>query len=432
MKTPVLIVSILLLLSGISAVSAASVVSATNPQDAAALVYVSGYESSPAVFYPGESGTVTVHVTNAANASVSLSQPNLIDPDIHVTNQGAFSTATTIGPGVTMDYHFVITAPSGDGTYFPLFSVSSDIMGAHPTSSQLKMKVDSTNIRASISSQPDVFSVSKKDTVNVSIVNPRLGDISDVLITETDSATDVSPSEKFVGALPAGGSVEVPFKVTPAGTDKITFMISFRNGDNRHSTSVVLPLNIGEDKTAALPIINNVELVNNGGYYTLTGDVTNSGVTDATGLVLTTDSPVKPVEPYSSYVVGALASNDFNSFTLTFTSGDLAAVPVLIQWKDSAGNTFTTTKKLDLRSLASGTGSLSKASGSSVSSSSSATRSATAGGPPGGGGLFSFGGSRAGGLSAFYPLIAGGILLIIAVVVWMKRKWIVTKLRKKQ
>jgi hypothetical protein len=435
MKTQVLVVSILLLLSGISAVSAASVVSATNPQDAAALVYVSGYESSPAVFYPGETGTVTVHVTNGANASVSVSQPNLIDPAIHINNQGAFTTSMNIGPGATTDYNFVITAPGSDGTYFPLFTVSPNTYLAQSINSQLKLKVDSTNVRGSISTQPDVFSISKKDTVNVSVVNPRLGEIKDVLITESDSITDVSPTEKYIGTIPAGGSVEVPFKILPAGADTVTFTISFRNGDNVHATKVSLPLNIGTDKTAALPIINNVELVNNGGSYTLTGDVTNSGVTDATGLVLTTDTPAKPVEPYSSYAVGALASNDFSSFTLTFASGDLAAVPVLILWKDSEGNTFTTTKKLDLRSLASGTGSLSRTSGSSVSSSSSATRSSTAGGaggPPGGGGLFSIGGSRAGGLSSFYPLIAGGVILIIAVVLWMKRKWIVAKLKKKQ
>jgi hypothetical protein len=81
------IISILLLISGISAVNGAltngNTVAVTDPLDAAALMYVSGYDASPAVFYPGETGTVTVHVTNAANTSVSVSQPDLMDPHFH-------------------------------------------------------------------------------------------------------------------------------------------------------------------------------------------------------------------------------------------------------------------------------------------------------------------------------------------------------------
>jgi hypothetical protein len=215
----------------------------------------------------------------------------------------------------------------------------------------------------------------------------------------------------------------------------VTFNVSFRNGDNVHATSTVLPLNIGTDKTAAVPVINNVALVSSGNSYTMTGDVTNAGVTDATGMILTVGSPANPVEPYSSYAVGSLTSNDFSSFTLTFTANDLSAVPVIVQWKDANGNSFKTTTTLDLRSLASGTGTGSRSgSGGSTSGAGSSTTgsaaSRTGGGAPGGGGLFSFGGSRGGGLSSFYPLIAGGVVIIIAIVLWIKRKWIVAKFRK--
>src|SRR5512137_2684405 len=112
MKIQCIIVSVLLLMSGISAVNAASAsVTAvstysgnaasissntaivTNPLDAAAQMYVSGYEISPAVFYPGETGTVTVYVTNAANTSLWVSQPNLMDTHLKIINSNAFATA---------------------------------------------------------------------------------------------------------------------------------------------------------------------------------------------------------------------------------------------------------------------------------------------------------------------------------------------------
>ena len=83
----------------------------------------------------------------------------------------------------------------------------------------------------------------------------------------------------------------------------------------------------------------------------MTGDVTNAGITDASGLVLYVGAPATPIQPYANYAVGALASDDFSSFTLSFTTNDLSAIPVTIQWKDANGNTLTTTQTLDLRSL---------------------------------------------------------------------------------
>jgi hypothetical protein len=435
MKSRFILMSFLVLLLCCAAASAASIsgntVAVTNPQDAAALVYVSGYDLNPDVFYPGESGTITVHITNAANTSVSVSQPDFIDPNIRLVNKGAFTTSTSIGPGATVDYNFIVTADGVDGTYFPLFTVSTNAFGSGAVHSQIPLKVDSTDVRASISRKPDTFSLEKTDTVNVSVVNPRLGDISDVLIVASGTGSDLSPEEKYVGSIPAGGSAEVPFAITPHQQSDVIFNVSFRNGDNKHATSVILPLNIGVDKTASVPVINNVAITSSGNTYTLTGDVTNAGITDASGLILTTDAPAHAVEPYSSYAVGALASNDFSSFTLTFTATDLSAVPVTVQWKDADGNTFTTTKTLDLRSLvaSSGTGSRSSG-GSGISATGSAASRAGAGGPGGGGGLFSFGGSRGGGLSSFYPLIAGGVIIIIAIVLWFKRKWIKAKFRK--
>jgi hypothetical protein len=454
MKNRIIIVSILLLLIGISAVSAASTSTSTassassqsattvtatitSAQDAASQLYISGYEVNPEVFYSGETGTVTVHVTNGATSAVSVSQPDLMDPNVNIINKGSFISATSIGPGATADFNFVIRVDGEDGTYFPLFTVSTTAYGGQAVHTLVKVKIDSTDVRTSISKKPQTFSLEKTDTVNVSVVNPRLGDISDVLIVASGTGSDLSPSEKYVGSITAGDSAEVPFAITPHQQSDVTFNVSFRNGDNEHTTSVVLPLNIAEDKSAAVPVINNVALVSSSGSYTMTGDVTNAGVTDATGMILSVGAPAHPVEPYSSYAIGALASNDFSSFTLTFTANDLSAVPVTIQWKDSDGNTFTTTKTLDLRSLSDSGSSSSRYSSSGGSSSgtgstttSSASSRAGAGSPGGGGGLFSFGGSRGGGLSAFYPLIAGAGILIIAIILWMKRKWIKAKFRK--
>jgi hypothetical protein len=45
--------------------------------------------------------------------------------------------------------------------------------------------------------------------------------------------------------------------------------------------------------------------------------------------------------------------------------------------------------------------------------------------------MFGCGGTRGGGISSFYPVIAGGIIIVIGIVVYIKRKWIAAKLKKK-
>ena len=82
-------------------------------------------------------------------------------------------------------------------------------------------------------------------------------------------------------------SVAIPFTVVADHESNLTFHITYENGDVDHSTEVVLPVKFENDKTAAVPVVNNIVLVSKGTYYELTGDITNTGITDAKGLVVT-------------------------------------------------------------------------------------------------------------------------------------------------
>ncbi|WP_292346590.1 MULTISPECIES: hypothetical protein [unclassified Methanoregula] len=340
------LISILLLFAGSAVASAAqssggTMISVTNPLDAAALVYVSGYEISPEVFYPGETGTVTVYVTNAANTSVSVSQPNLIDSHLKVINIGDFATATSIGPGETIEFNFVVTATGSDGTYLPLFTVSTNVYGASAIHSQIKLRIDSSDVRASISLKPDRFSLDTKDRVNVSVVNSRSGNITNVLIVPETVGATVSPDESFAGNLGAGQSVQVPFFITPKKDTTVTFHVSFKNGDNRHTTDVVLPVVLGDNKQGAEIVINNIESTSTGSTFTLKGDVTNNGLTAARSVLVTVGSPATPVDPNPEYAIGNLEPDDFSSFEVTYSKTGPGAVPLIVRFKDSDGNMFS-------------------------------------------------------------------------------------------
>ncbi|MGD0534437.1 MAG: hypothetical protein ABR999_03210 [Methanoregula sp.] len=420
--------------SGSSSVSASTTLSA---EQALSQVYVSSVTVDPQEFYPYEQGTITVQVTNSGTQSVAFEDADILNSNIYIEDEthNPYQSMAYLGPGTTMTYTFQVVAKPPEGTYFPVFTLASRDAGSlrYP----IMVKIDSTPIALSFSLKPDNFALHSTDNVNLTINNPREGDITNVVITPEGTGFGITPDTVYLASVPARSSVNVPFAITPDQETTVNFSIQYDNGPmNPHSATISLPLNIGPSKTAANPVINDLALTATGNSYQLTGDVTNTGITDATGVTLSTGAPVQPVDPYAQYAVGSLTSNDFSSFTLTFTGQDLSAVPITVTWKDANGNTLSTVQSFDLRSLVSTYGTGSTRSGSSGSGS---TGSTTAGGTStagyggaarGGGGLFGIGGGRAGGLSAFYPVIAGGIIVIAAIVLYIKRKWIRAKFRK--
>jgi len=382
----------------------------------------------PGVLYPYEQGTISITLANSGTDPIGLSNPNIFSESVDVTGKDTWKAMSYIASGSTITYSFLITAEPPEGSHFGVFSVETK--DGNLFHYPLLITVDSTDIIATISDAPNVFPLAIEKTVNLSIINPRDGVIDNIHITATGSGIKVSPSDKYVSSLAAQSSVEVPFTVTPSQDTDLTFHISFQSGDIDHSTDVVLPVIIGNDKTAAVPIVNNVVLTSKGSYYDMTGDITNTGITAAKGLTVTVGSPAQGTGTYAEYAIGSLASDDSGSFEVTFTCSDLSAVPLVVLWKDAEGNDYSLTKKLNLGS-ASGTGS------NSSSSQTSGSTGMRAGGPQGMGGsggnmgvtsLFS--GSNGGGLSSFYPVIAAGILVVAGIVLYTKRKWLAAKFRK--
>jgi hypothetical protein len=303
------------------------------------------------------------------------------------------------------------------------------------------VKVNSADIGSIISGRPSVFPLSAEEQVNLTLFNPRGGAVKNILVTASGAGVEVNPSQRYVSSLESVSSVELSFGVTASRDSNLTFHISYENGDNTHTSELFLPITIGSDKTAAVPVLNNVALTSKGTYYDLTGDITNAGITDAKGLVVSVGSPALGTETYPEYAIGSLASDDSGSFELTFTCRDLSSVPLVMRWKDGDGNSYDLTKYLD---LGSGSGisagpELSTGSGP-INRSSSATGLYSRGvggasGPgvnrAGGTSLFGIGGSRGGGLASFYPVIAGAVILIAGIVVWKKRKWVAAKVKRR-
>ena len=417
-----------------SSSSTSSTSTSTSAQDAAALVYISNVTMDPPVFYPYEQGTIYVTLTNSGTSSVGLENADILDNKVNIINKNSWNAVSYIGAGSTLTYSFQVTIDPPDGTYFPLFSVNT--VSAGSINYPFVIKVDSTDINAYISQKPDTFSRSIAGTVNLTIVNPRAGSIRNIQIIPSGNGIVSSPTQKYITSLDGRSFIEVPFSITADQESPVTFHISYLNGEVPHSLDVILPITFGNDKTAAVPVVNNVILTSKGSYYEITGDVTNTGITDAKGLLVTVDSPATGTGTYPQYAIGSLAADDSGSFDLTFTCRDLSSVPLVMKWKDANGNDLSTTKVLDLSST-SGSGTTGTASSSAGTKTGTTTGISAigTGGPSGMGGpggstsLFGIS-SNGAGISSFYPVIAGGIILVVGIVLWKKRKWLSLKLKK--
>ena len=406
-------------------------------------VYVSSATMDPAVFYPYERGTVTITLTNNGNSSVGVTHPNLLatSNEISIVNQDKWQTLTYIGSGNSITYTFEVTVNGMDDKYFTLFTIETkDGQNLHYP---LCIEVDSEDLHAAISKKPETFTVDSEAAVNLSLINPRDGAIRSVYITTEDSGSDITPSQTLVSEIPANSVVEVPFTIIPHKATNITFTISYQNGDVRRQVSVALPINPGNAKDAAVPTINNLVLTSQGTSWDLTGDITNTGVSDANGVVVTVGLPARGTGTYPEYAVGSLASDDSSSFEVTFIDAELSAVPLVIHWKDTFGTDYSVTRILDLTTYANAGGmpsGTSNTTGSAARFTSSSNQMqgppgmGGAGGPPGSssssGSVLSSITSAKGGLSSFYPVIAMFVLIIAGIVVYVKRRWILSKIKR--
>ena len=423
--------ALVVLVSAVQGAGVNATASATN-------VYVSSVVVDPAEFSPYEEGTISVTLTNAGSDAVGLTNPTILSNQVHiVTRDMGASTVTSIASGTSATFTFLVRVDPPDGTYFPLFTVGTSTSSINYP---VTVKVSSTEIGAMISDKPSAFPLSAEEQVNLTVFNPRGGEVKNILIAASGEGLDVSPSQRYVSSLESASSVELSFGVTAHQESNLTFHISYENGDNAHTSELFLPVTIGNDKTAAVPILNNVALTSKGTYYDLTGDITNAGITDAKGLVIAVGSPAMGTETYPEYAIGSLASDDSGSFELTFTCRDLSSVPLVMRWKDADGNNFDLTKYLDLESgsspeagsgISAGTAPINRT-GSANGYSSRGMNGAFApgGAREGAGSIFGIGGGRGGGLASFYPVIAGAVILVAGIVVYRKRKWVAAKLKR--
>jgi hypothetical protein len=237
-----------------------------------------------------------------------------------------------------MTFTFTVQANAPDGIYYPVFVL--DYRDAGQLRYPIPVQVESSELQLAIVGKPDDITLGRSGDYRLLIGNPRDAEVNGVLVVPEGTGFTVTPSSAFVGRLAADGSSTVSFNITPSVAGNVSFVANYKNGMNSHRATLVLPLATGQDRKRADPVLTNLQVTHSGGVYHVTGDVTNAGLEAAKSVVITSEAPAVPTDPYKIYVVGSLDPDDFSSFEISFKASDTTSAPIVVNYKDTEGNAY--------------------------------------------------------------------------------------------
>jgi len=319
--------------------------------DAAAQVTVTSISIEPGIFFEDDTGIITIEITNNGFESVAIRRATMYDADISVLSS-SYDTTTTVGAGNSMQFSFTVKADVLPGIYYPKFSL--DFRDAGYLRYPVQIRVENDPLEISILDKPDTFGAGRKDRIDILVGNPRDNPASGVVVHVSGEGIEATPSSYFIGNLNPDQAQRVSFNITPKQPSVLEFRADYKNGVNPHATSVKVPVEFGVSKTEANPLLSNILVEYQDGKYVLTGDIYNAGLEVANSVILAAGGGAVPVDPYQSYVVGSLEPDDFSSFEITFTAGNLTTVPVVVSYRDVDGNPFEKTYPVSIPAQTSG------------------------------------------------------------------------------
>ncbi|MDW7730958.1 MAG: hypothetical protein SCH66_00860 [Methanolobus sp.] len=323
------------------------------------------YTMEPEVLMPGDTGTITITMQKNAYIANAAVEGNEV---IEILGE-SYTDVGLVGPGDALELTFNIKAKDDapNGVHFLDLEIAGGST-AYDFNSRIPVKVDDRDLKLIISNLPSTL-MNEVSSVSVEVVNRRANEVTNVIVSPEGDGMVFSPSEIFIGAIPAGNKSTATFTLNTMNsqiqTGNVSFSVSYFNGDNFHNSGkVTREVDIIDQHSL---IFTSIEMEKSGNKYTFSGDLNNFGTTDAKNVIVSiprSDSIV-PVQPYAKYFIGTLEADDFSSFELSaqVLSGDVSSIPVLIEFRDPNNAYISMQESIDVDGQVSFAGSSDEESG---------------------------------------------------------------------
>jgi hypothetical protein len=394
-------------------------------------VMISQYQLSPEILMPGDTAVLTLQVKNAETVATQTSTSGSvgdstitvhtlgvdidkiwIDPATSGTKQiRATASYTDIGylaagASIEVSFKLLVDKNMSEGIYFPVVNV--DVGGGTDVIYPFLVKVSNASVGLLPTSVPSKISKGGTTELTVTAVNKRENAVNEVIITPHGDGVEFVPQSYFIGSLAAETSENVVFSAKPieTGGSNISFSVSYKNGDNMHTNSLIAPLSIIEALDVA-PIITNFPLsITKGGSSRISIEVYNAKTEKITGVLVTPicNATVIP----SQYFIGSMDPDDVFSATFDIYADTVGYGTQIIGFKVSfkQGNDYYETPLVSKSfSVVSGPGQSYQSSGTSSTSGSSGLSQTSS--------LLT---------TCLAPLIIIIVVIIVVVLLYMRRK----------
>lgn len=256
----------------------------------------------------GGESTTTVRTLGATIDALRILPAQFGGKQIRATAQYNNIGFLAAGTGITVSFKLLVDANMSEGVYFPTVDIS--VGGGTDVRYPLLTKVSNASVDILPKSVPAKISRGGTTEIVVTVVNKRDNDVKEVIVHPKGDMVEFAPQSYFLGALAAETSQDIVFSVKPLGTGErnISFNLSYKNGDNPHTNSLVIPLTV-IDALDVAPIITNFPIsITKGGSSRISIEVYNAKTEKITGVLITPISNATVIP--SQYFIGSMDPDD--------------------------------------------------------------------------------------------------------------------------
>lgn len=310
-------------------------------------IIIYDYELTPQIFMPGDSGTLKLTIKNAETTNtVARTTTGSSTTTVYTDTVGAtfnniwivtasdsnskevkatlnYEDTGYLAPSASFDITFKMIAEAGimEGLYFP--TVRIDIDTYTDVSFPIPINVSNATVDLISTSVPSKLSVSGSTDITLTAVNNRAASIDGVKITPQETTgIEFMPSSIFIGSISSYDSEGVIFSIKPTetGEKNLSFDIDFKNGDNLHTRTLTIPMEIVETLDVAPVFYSIPSSIEKGKSTRIRLEVFNAKTSGITGVIVTpiTDAKMSP----SQYFIGAMDPDDvFSASFDMYTDG---------------------------------------------------------------------------------------------------------------
>lgn len=311
-------------------------------------VMVTDYTLEPEALLPGDSAELTITLTNTETTATKVDTDYInslpIDQttdtiaatinNVWITSDGDGTYAISahenyedigdLSPGSSITLSFEITAHENisSGLYNPIVRV--DVINHQDVQFPIPVRISSFSATILPKDVPKKISSSGSTTITLTAVNNREATVEDVTVTaDANQSIAVSPSSTYIGTLESESSHDITCSLHPSnlGKQNITFTISFRNGENTHTNSINIPVEVIETHDVSPVLYNMPSEIPQHGSERITLEIYNAKSDTITGVT------VIPVTEFSTspseYFIGSMDADDVFSASFDVYTDEL-------------------------------------------------------------------------------------------------------------